>query len=71
VFSHRQHLAEPLQHLLARRPFNVAVVALANRMARTIWALLAHNRTYQMIMWLTPPRRSIYQGEGSLKGCAG
>jgi len=47
VFSHRQHLAEPLQHLLARRPFNVAVVALANRMARTIWALLAHNRTYQ------------------------
>ncbi len=47
VFSHRQHLAEPLQRLLARRPFNVAVVALANKMARTIWALLMHDRTYQ------------------------
>jgi transposase len=33
--------------LLVRRPFNVAVVALANKMARTIWALLAHGRTYQ------------------------
>ena len=26
---------------------NVVVVALANKMARTIWALLAHARTYQ------------------------
>jgi hypothetical protein len=26
---------------------NVVVVALANKMARTIWALLAHERTYQ------------------------
>lgn len=30
-----------------RRPLNVAVVALANKMARTIWAILAHERTYQ------------------------
>jgi len=29
-----------LEKLLARRPVNVAVVALANKMARTIWALL-------------------------------
>jgi transposase len=36
-----------LDKLLARRPMNVAVVALANKMARTIWALLAHERTYQ------------------------
>jgi transposase len=36
-----------LERLLARRPLNVAVVALANKMARTIWALLAHERTYQ------------------------
>lgn len=36
-----------LEQLLARRPFNAAVVALANKMARTIWALLAHDRTYQ------------------------
>ena len=33
--------------LAERRPPNVAVVALANKMARTIWALLAHDRIYQ------------------------
>jgi transposase len=33
--------------LCRRRPLNVAVVALANKMARTIWALAAHERTYQ------------------------
>lgn len=32
--------------LRQRRPLNVAVVALANKMARTIWAILAHERTY-------------------------
>jgi len=36
-----------LEKLLARRPLNAAVVALANKMARTIWALLAHDRTYR------------------------
>ena len=33
--------------LRRRRPLNVAVVALANKMARTIWAMLAHERAYQ------------------------
>ena len=33
--------------LAERRPANVVVVALANKTARTIWALLAHDRTYQ------------------------
>jgi transposase len=36
-----------LKGLLARRATNVVVVALANKMARMIWALLAHARTYQ------------------------
>jgi hypothetical protein len=36
-----------LQGLLARRPKNVAIVALANKIARTIWALLAHGRTFE------------------------
>jgi transposase len=27
--------------------WNVVTVALANKMARTIWALLAHDRTYE------------------------
>lgn len=35
-----------LSRMLARRPFNVAVVAVANKMARTIWALLAYEREY-------------------------
>jgi transposase len=35
-----------LQGLLSRRPKNVAIVALANKIARTIWALLAHERSF-------------------------
>ena len=33
--------------LAGRRPANVVTVALANKTARTIWALLAHDRAYQ------------------------
>ena len=33
--------------LAQRRPPNVVTVALANKTARTIWALLAHDRAYQ------------------------
>ncbi len=36
-----------LHKLLARRNANVAAVALANKNARTVWALLAHGREYQ------------------------
>jgi transposase len=36
-----------LEKLLARRPFHTAVVALANKNARTIWALMAHGTVYQ------------------------
>jgi transposase len=35
-----------LVNLARRRPTNVAVVAQANKMARTLWALLAHQRTW-------------------------
>lgn len=35
-----------LQGLLRRRPKNVVIVALANKIARTIWALLAHDRSF-------------------------
>jgi len=35
-----------LKGLLSRRPKNVAIVALANNMARTIWALMAHGRAF-------------------------
>ena len=36
-----------LGKLLTRRNKNVAAVALANKNARTIWALLAHDRAYE------------------------
>lgn len=35
------------QQIRARRPANVAAVALANKMARTAWAILAYGRAYQ------------------------
>jgi transposase len=43
------HAKEPNSWVIAlgkRRPHNVVVVALPNKIARTIWALLAHDRQY-------------------------
>jgi transposase len=46
--AERKADADPwLKSLLARRNKNVAAVALANKSARTIWALLAHDREYE------------------------
>ena len=36
-----------LASLMERRPYKVAAVALANKMARTIWALLVKGGTYE------------------------
>ena len=36
-----------LANLVARRNPNIAAVALANKNARIVWALLAHDRQYQ------------------------
>jgi len=36
-----------LGNLLRRRHLNVAAVALANKNARTVWALLAHEREFR------------------------
>ncbi|BBE08494.1 Transposase IS116/IS110/IS902 family protein [Mycoavidus cysteinexigens] len=36
-----------IEALRQRRPTNVTAVALANKMARTAWALLAHDRVYK------------------------
>ncbi|CUH39813.1 hypothetical protein JSE7799_02541 [Jannaschia seosinensis] len=36
-----------LDRMLARKPVKVVAVALANRMARTIWALIAGNSSYR------------------------
>jgi len=34
-------------HVIARRSKGVAAVALANKNARTVWAILAHDRNYE------------------------
>jgi transposase len=47
VLTHSKSPPEWLTELVKRRPKNVAVVAMANKMARTIWALIAHARAYQ------------------------
>jgi len=47
VLTHSKAPPEWLTNLAQRRPKNVTVVALANKMARTIWALLAHERSFQ------------------------
>jgi transposase len=51
VVIHAAHKNDPLSrwinHLVATRGFNKAVVALANKMARTGWAILAHNTVYR------------------------
>ncbi|WP_143705206.1 IS110 family transposase, partial [Pollutimonas nitritireducens] len=47
VIFHSKTKSAWLQQMLARRPLNVVVAALANKMARTAWALVAHGREYQ------------------------
>jgi transposase len=43
----KQQRSQWVAGLLARRPYSVAVAAIANKLARTIWAVLATNRPYQ------------------------
>lgn len=47
VIWHAKNKSAWLEQMLARRPLNVVVAALANKMARTAWALVAHGREYQ------------------------
>lgn len=47
VIHHAKDRNAWLDQMLARRPLNVVVAALANKMARMAWALVAHGREYQ------------------------
>jgi transposase len=47
VMCHAKVPTKWQREIQARRPTNVAAVALANKMARTAWAILAHGRAYQ------------------------
>jgi transposase len=56
VAAQRWHKPSPwLAGLLARRHPNVAAVALANKNARTVWALLAHEREFKADYVSHPP----------------
>jgi transposase len=46
VLLHAKTPSPWLQQLSQRRPLNVVIVALANKIARTIWAVLAHDLAY-------------------------
>jgi transposase len=46
VLSHAKQPGEWLDQLKKRRPPKIVTVALANKMARIIWAMLAHDRPY-------------------------
>ena len=50
-----------LQRLLARRGKNVAAVALANRNARIVWAMLAHGRAYDPRYHMVDADRQPYR----------
>lgn len=47
VLGHAKEPGTWVEQLQKRRPANVVTVALANKMARTIWAVLAHDSQYQ------------------------
>jgi transposase len=47
VLAHSKRSSDWVTNLATRRPTNVVVVAIANKTARTLWALLAHQQTYQ------------------------
>jgi transposase len=46
--KHKPDTVDPrLVDLLARKPMRVATVAMANKMARTVWAIMSRGETYQ------------------------
>lgn len=51
-----RELPDWVEKIKRDKPFNVALVAVANRQARIIWALLAHGRKYQKDYVSQPPR---------------
>ncbi|VFR23847.1 Mobile element protein [plant metagenome] len=48
VLLHAKKPSAWVTQLRERKPINVVAVALANKMARTIWAVLAHSRPYDI-----------------------
>lgn len=65
VIKHAKTKLKWLEQLLVRRPKNVVVVALANKMARTAWALIAHGRAYQRDWQSARPGSAVAQAAGA------
>jgi transposase len=47
LYVHAKTRSAWTEQLVRRRPLNVAIVAMANKLARTIWAVLAHGKPYR------------------------
>lgn len=55
----QKNLPPWVSQLLARRPVNVVAVAVANKLARTAWALVAHQRGYDAQWRSVPPAKRL------------
>ena len=53
--AERKPKSKWLEQIQQRRPANVVAVALANKLARTAWALVVHERPYQRDWKCSPP----------------
>lgn len=58
VIATVKHPAPWITQMLARRPFNVVIVAVAHKLARTAWAIVAHGRDYDANWQSKPPATS-------------
>lgn len=58
----REHPEPWIAQLLQRRPFNVVVAAVAHKLARTAWAIVAHQREYDAQWKSKPPRTAVPAG---------
>jgi transposase len=54
IDRHDHRLARWVTAMLQRRPFNVVAVALANKIARIVWAVLVQDRRFQVNWPITP-----------------
>jgi transposase len=54
---------EWVKQLMLRRPANIAFVAMANKLARTAWALIAHERNYETSWKSSPPSQTSWRAE--------
>ena len=47
IIARKSHRCPWIRGLLERRPYSVVVAAIANKLARTIWAILARGQQYE------------------------